>query len=141
MLGCSMVIGFIIVFILAFKIAGIVEMGVFWFFIVIIFGVNIVFAVHMLWGLIIEMADNIATIVDGGVETSNDEVKIPRPISERMAQPSAQPKNSVKPFVVNIEYDDETWECGNCRQLNDPDCEFCTNCGRAKGKSKINPNK
>ncbi|MDE7397989.1 MAG: hypothetical protein K2N06_00530 [Oscillospiraceae bacterium] len=69
------------------------------------------------------MAYNIVTIAERGTE-------ILEPISVRTAQPSAY-----------MEYDDETWECGNCRQLNDPDCEFCTNCGRAKGKSKINPQK
>lgn len=139
MLGCSMAIGFIVVFILAF--ANISKIGALGVFLVIVFGVNIVFAIHMLWGLIVEMADNIATITDSGIKISSDEIKTPKSTSERATQISTQSKDTIKPFVVNIEYDDGMWECGNCGQLNDPDCEFCTNCNKSKGKFKIHPPK
>lgn len=156
-LRISMIICFIVVFLLAAGSACNAEdfKGL-RFFVTIAVGSGIIVATHMLWGLFIEMADNIASIADGEVETSDNEIRIPRPISqrvetmdngikisrpvsERTGQTPAQQKDSIKPFVVNIEYDDGTWECGNCRQLNASDCEFCTNCGKAKGKLKIPP--
>lgn len=96
-------------------------------------------AIHSFWGMMTEMADNVAAIVD---IISQNENKVSKPISVRSVptpQSRTQPQTTDKPFIVNIEYDDGMWGCGNCGQLNNPDCEFCTNCGKFKGKLKIQP--
>lgn len=108
-------------------------------FLVFLIGIIFVMAIHSFWGLMVEMADNIATITD---IISQNENKVSKPILERSMptpQSRTQPQTTGKPFIVNIEYDDGMWECGSCGQLNNPDCEFCTNCGKSKGKLKIQP--
>lgn len=143
----SITAGFIGVFVIYSQISNITKLdGLSSLFMILIGGV-FVLAIHSFWGLMIGMADNIASIVDILSRTKSEaknpnEIKISRPISKQntpTSQSRTPPQTTGKPFIVNIEYDDKTWECGNCGQLNNPDCEFCTNCGKSKGKLKIQP--
>lgn len=137
-MALSITVGFIGVFVICGQISNVTKMDGFSIFMFLAGGVFVI-AIHSFWGLMIGMADNIATITD---ILSQCDIKTPEPISARnipTPQLRIQPQTTKKPFIVDIEYDDGTWECGSCRQLNDSSCEFCTNCGKSKGKLKVQP--
>lgn len=139
LMALSIIAGLIGVLIICGQISKIMHLDGSSTFATFLIGVLFVLAIHSFWGLMIGMADNIATITD---ILSQCDIKTPEPISARnipTPQLRIQPQTTKKPFIVDIEYDDGTWECGSCRQLNDSSCEFCTNCGKSKGKLKVQP--
>lgn len=86
--------------------------------IAVIFGT---FAVNAVWGLLVEMANNI-------VRQGNQCPPV-------QAQPESQPNNVMTMSKINVPQKSSTWKCKNCGEESGNDCLFCQNCGKRRDET------
>lgn len=142
MLRFSMVGGFIISIILAYVSYVLIsknnsDLG-FLPFVVFLVGVIIVLAIHALWGLAIDAADNIASMPE---EVAKEVRKVSGQNGQAFNKISNKLANAQNVYAQddNEEYIDDTevinqggWICTNCGNANSHDCVFCQGCGMKK---------
>lgn len=146
MLRLSMAGGFIISIILAYVSYELISknndsLG-FLPFVVFLAGVVVVIAIHSIWGLIVDAAENIASM--------------PKEVAKELGNPQSINKQSFKQVSeeigkvqsingqaneqsANEEYIADTevinqgdWFCTRCGNANSQDCNFCQKCGMKK---------